>query len=158
MHPARFTMVTPNRNRLQSLRRVIGSWQRCPEVSEIVVVDFGSLEPIHTADFEVPDKIRVVRVDNADSWRIGLAINIGVDYAETELVCKLDSDIAIEDVRLFERLDLDKAFYWLRQHGLSERPFEPASLVEVPHSPETRAATEMLNSLVSRYLSESGGF
>lgn len=106
-----FSIVTPNRDRLEPLRHVIGSWQSCPDVGEIIVVDFGSHEPIKPAHFPRAEKLRIVRVVNADCWRIGLAINIGVDQAASELICKLDSDILIRDSSMLARLDLEGAFY-----------------------------------------------
>ena len=76
-----------------------------------MIVDFGSREPIGPAHFASADKLHIVRVANADCWRIGLAINIGVELAASDLICKLDSDIGIRDCSLFDRLDLENAFY-----------------------------------------------
>jgi glycosyltransferase involved in cell wall biosynthesis len=106
-----FSIVTPNRDRLSTLQRVIGSWQACRHVSEIIIVDFGSREPIAPGHFASTDKLHIVRVENADCWRIGLAINIGVQLASGERICKLDSDIAIRDDALLSRVDLEGAFY-----------------------------------------------
>ncbi len=92
-----YSIVTPNRNRVQILAEVVPSWQRAPLVQDIVVVDFGSDVPITHAHFSDPAKIKIVRVANPDDWRIGLAINIGVDHAACDDICKLDSDIEIQD-------------------------------------------------------------
>jgi glycosyltransferase involved in cell wall biosynthesis len=106
-----FSVVTPNRNRLASLQKVIPSWQRCEQVSEIVVVDFGSQTAITREHFESPDKIRLVRVLNPDCWRIGLAINLGVDQCRNDTICKLDSDIEIRDGAGLAAQDTATAFY-----------------------------------------------
>lgn len=105
------SVVTPNRNRLSTLLRVIPTWQRCEQVGEIVVVDLGSDRPIALEHFESTQKIRIVRAVNADCWRIGLAINLGVDHASHEAICKLDSDIEIRDGAALAAGELSSAFY-----------------------------------------------
>jgi len=106
-----FSVVTPNRNRLASLQRVVPSWQRCEAVAEIVIVDFGSDRAITLADFESPRKIRIVRVLNPDCWRIGLAINLGVDHSSTDVICKLDSDMEILEGAAFAASNVSATFY-----------------------------------------------
>jgi len=106
-----YSVVTPNRNRLDSLREVLPGWQQAPLVSEIVIVDFGSDRPIELADFRDRRKLKLVRVSNTDEWRIGLAINLGVDQAGAEHIVKLDSDIELRDPAWLSRLDLANAFY-----------------------------------------------
>jgi glycosyltransferase involved in cell wall biosynthesis len=105
------SIVTPNRNRLTSLQKVVPSWQHCEQVSEIVVVDFGSQTAITPQHFDSPEKIRVVRVLNADCWRIGLAINLGVDHCRNDTIFKLDSDIEIRDGAALSAHSTDEAFY-----------------------------------------------
>ncbi len=106
-----FSVVTPNRNRLESLREVLPSWQAAPLVSEIVVVDFGSDRPIEPADFADRRKLKLVRVSNTDEWRIGLALNLGIDQADAAAICKLDSDIEIKDADWLATVDTAAAFY-----------------------------------------------
>jgi len=111
MHADHFSVVTPNRNRLGTLIEVLPSWQRCSQVAEIVVVDLGSRAPIRFDDFESGSKLKLVRVLNCDCWRIGLAINLGVDQASFDGICKLDSDIELLDGAALATMDLDAAFY-----------------------------------------------
>lgn len=106
-----FSIVTPNRNRLASLQKVMPSWQRCEQVSEIIVVDFGGEPAITPQHFESPHKISLVRVLNADCWRIGLAINLGVDQCRNDTICKLDSDIEIRAGAELGALSTAEAFY-----------------------------------------------
>ena len=112
-----YAVVTPNRNRLATLREVVPSWQAAPLISEIVVVDFGSERPIEHADFADRRKLKLVRVSNTDEWRIGLALNIGIDHASTKTICKLDSDIEITDATWLSRIDTHAAFYRGRYDG-----------------------------------------
>lgn len=106
-----YSVVTPNRNRLSTLVEVLPSWQAAPLVGEIVIVDFGSEMPIRLADFADARKLKIVRVSNTDEWRIGLAINIGVDHAASGLICKLDSDIEIKRPSWLAEIDPAEAFY-----------------------------------------------
>jgi glycosyltransferase involved in cell wall biosynthesis len=112
-----YAVVTPNRNRLASLREVVPSWQAAPLVSEIVVVDFGSETPIEPADFADRRKLKLVRVSGTDEWRIGLALNIGVDQAGAAAICKLDSDIEIKHADWLSGADTGAAFYRGRYDG-----------------------------------------
>jgi glycosyltransferase involved in cell wall biosynthesis len=111
MRADHFSVVTPNRNRLGTLIEVLPSWQRCEQVAEIVVVDLGSRVPIRFDDFQSASKIKLVRVLNSDCWRIGLAINLGVDQASFDGICKLDSDIELLDGAALASMALDAAFY-----------------------------------------------
>jgi glycosyltransferase involved in cell wall biosynthesis len=106
-----YSLVTPNRDRLEHLRQTLPSWQESATISEIVVVDFGSAVPIRLGDFDRPDKLRIVRVENTDRWRIGMAINVGVDLARCDYICKFDSDIAIVDEKRLAGLDLTTSFF-----------------------------------------------
>ncbi len=112
-----YAVVTPNRNRLATLQEVLPSWQAAPLVSEIVVVDFGSERPIEPADFADRRKLKLVRVSGTDEWRIGLALNIGVDHAQCEAICKLDSDIEITNATWLSGVDTQAAFYRGRYDG-----------------------------------------
>jgi glycosyltransferase involved in cell wall biosynthesis len=61
-------------------------------IDEIVVVDFGSLEPIAFSHSD--SRVRVVRVD-AKRWSLGEAINVGVLAAKGDVLAKTDADILI---------------------------------------------------------------
>jgi hypothetical protein len=106
-----FTIVSPNRNRVDSLAKVLPSWQRVPSIAQIVIVDFGSEPPIALQHFASPAKIKIIRVTNSAVWRIGLAINIGCDFANEARIVKLDSDIEIRDASCLQAWDLGAAFY-----------------------------------------------
>ncbi|AXK81770.1 glycosyltransferase [Pseudolabrys taiwanensis] len=106
-----FSIVTPNRNRLEHLKQALPSWQRAHLISEIVIVDYGSDHPIKLEEFSAADKVKLVRVEGAVDWRIGHATNIGIDFATNERILKLDSDIVLDDERCLEKIDLTGCFY-----------------------------------------------
>jgi len=106
-----FSIVTPNRNRLEHLKQALPSWQQFRLISEIVVVDYGSDRAIRIDDFATADKLKIVRVEGTVDWRIGHASNIGIDFASREKVFKLDSDIILDDGDWLEKVDLTDRFY-----------------------------------------------
>jgi glycosyltransferase involved in cell wall biosynthesis len=115
-----YSLVTPNRNRQDSLRRVVASWQATPLIDEIVIVDYGSNDPIRHQQFENPEKLKIVRVENSTEWCIGLAINIGVDLAASDAICKFDSDVTLTASDWLVGLDLRDGFYRGHYaHGIS---------------------------------------
>ncbi|MDJ0992537.1 MAG: glycosyltransferase [Dinoroseobacter sp.] len=88
--------VVPFRNwSLDRLRTCIDCLRALPPITEIILVDFGSLDPLSP----VPG-CRVVRV-NADRWCLSEAINIGIAEAQNDVVMKIDADVRLvvdEDV------------------------------------------------------------
>ena len=106
-----FSLVTVNRNRLANLLQVLPSWLEIADVSEIVVVDFGSFPPIARVGVLAHKKIKLVTVEQTDGWRIGLAINIGVDHATSNRILKLDSDIILMPGQSLRHLDLNRNFF-----------------------------------------------
>lgn len=105
-----FSVVTPNRNRVDSLKAVISSWASQQLISEIIVVDYGSERPIKIDDLPASRKTKIVRVEGTDEWRIGHASNIGIDFATNQHVCKLDSDVLINNSEWLAGLDLRSTF------------------------------------------------
>jgi glycosyltransferase involved in cell wall biosynthesis len=117
-----FSIVTPNCERFDHLKLVLPSWQRARLVSEIVVVDYGSNPPIDLGD---ADKVCIIRVENAHDWRPGHAVNIGFDFATSEQVIRLDSDIILDDEHWIAGIDLAKAFY-RGNYGVSKAKLDRA--------------------------------
>ena len=60
-------------------------------ISEIIVVDFGSQEPVRIPE---DSGIRLLRLE-ADTWSLSEAINAGVAAASNEVIAKTDADILI---------------------------------------------------------------
>ena len=106
-----FSIVTPNRDRLEHLKQAIQTWQDKKLVAEIVVVDYGSTPPVQHRDFQSAEKIKIIRVEGTADWRIGHAINIGFDFASNRLVMKLDADVLINRDEWLNGLDLEKSFF-----------------------------------------------
>lgn len=79
---------------LERVLACIDSFAALPNatISEIVVVDFGSLHPIEIGGRH--SRLRTIRVE-AKRWSLGEAINVGVLAATNEVIAKTDADMLI---------------------------------------------------------------
>jgi len=96
---AGISLVTCCMNREQNLVRAMSSWVACPELAEIVVVDWSSAQPVRealdAAGINDP-RIRVVRVENEPRWILSYAFNLGFRVAACDKILKVDADIVLE--------------------------------------------------------------
>ena len=139
------TEPQPAGGEAKKARKAQGECPLC--LSEIVIVDFGSDEPIGVQQFQSPDKIKIVRVDNSDRWRIGLAINIGVVFSTSDRICKFDSDIALVDDGALAGLDTSDKFYrgdWRGSVSNGQVIFEKAAWKQVGGYNESHTRLEDL--------------
>jgi dolichol kinase len=83
-------------------------------VHEIIIVDWGSREPIRSVllqHYLLDPRIQVISVEPPVPWSISRAINLAADFASGELLLKLDSDTELMP-GFFEHHQLpSKAFY-----------------------------------------------
>ncbi|MCP9778605.1 MULTISPECIES: glycosyltransferase family 2 protein [unclassified Cyanobium] len=93
-------LITPCRNRVEYLRDSLPSWLACPQLQQIIVVDFNSTTPVieELGDLS-SERVTVVRVEDESLWRQGRAQNIGLGLAEADLVLKTDADVATVNIR-----------------------------------------------------------
>lgn len=92
------SLVTCCRDREANLIRALASWLACPEIAEIVVVDWSSKTPVRAAltDAGIADaRIRVVRVENEPRWVLSWAFNLGFRVATGDRILKADADILL---------------------------------------------------------------
>ena len=72
---------------LDRLKTCLTHLRRFPSITEVIVVDFGSSQPVPN----LPD-CHVVRVE-ADRWCLSEANNIGISEATNDVVMKIDADV-----------------------------------------------------------------
>lgn len=72
---------------IERLSTCVEAFSAYPQITEVIVVDFGSAIPLEPAD-----KYRVVRVE-ADTWCLSEANNIGIAEAHNDIVLKIDADV-----------------------------------------------------------------
>ena len=106
------SIVTRVRNRQEHLLQSLPSWIAQPLVGDIVIVDYGSLEPINPGILEMSDKIRLCTVHNTPLWKSAKAINIGVQWAICPNVLRLDCDISlVNDLKKYLDAKTEKNFF-----------------------------------------------
>jgi glycosyltransferase involved in cell wall biosynthesis len=92
-------LVTPCRNRIDSLKNSLPSWAECDLIRRIIVVDFSSTKQvIEELDALSNPRLTVVRVEDEPLWRQGRAQNVGLGLSDAELVIKIDADVSIVDI------------------------------------------------------------
>ncbi|MCP2669704.1 galactosyltransferase-related protein [Maricaulaceae bacterium EIL42A08] len=107
------SLVTACRNRNENLKRALPSWIACPQITEIVIVDWTSEIPVaeDLAGSGISDhRIRVVRVDDEPRWILSYAFNLGFQSAKCARILKADADIVIEPDFFNRNLLRPKAF------------------------------------------------
>jgi hypothetical protein len=93
------SLVTSAKNRTENLLKALTTWLACPEISEVVIVDWGSDAPVRAAIDAAgftDQRIRVVRVENEPRWILSYAFNIGFRVARYDRILKADADITLE--------------------------------------------------------------
>lgn len=93
------SLVTCCMNREENLLRALPSWLACPEIAEVVIVDWSSERPVRAALDAAglaDPRIRVVRVEGEPRWILSCAFNAGFRVAACDQVLKADADIVLE--------------------------------------------------------------
>lgn len=93
------SIVTCAMNRTENLLKALPTWLACSEVTEVVLVDWSSKEPVAialTAAGIADRRIRIVRVDGEPRWILSYAFNIGFRFAHGASIVKTDADIQLK--------------------------------------------------------------
>ena len=112
------SIVCGVKDRLEHLALAVSSWLRCPEVDEIVIVDWSSSEPVMFQD----QKITMVRVTGQPYWVASKCHNLGLRLARGALVLRLDAD-DMHEPEFFRQHPLkatDGVFYFVDQTRVRE--------------------------------------
>ena len=97
--PDGVSLVTSCRNRNDNLFLALPSWLECPEVSEVVIVDWSSTERVSaglTANDLHDPRIKVLRVEDEPRWILSYAFNLGFRSALFDKILKVDADIVVD--------------------------------------------------------------
>lgn len=104
------SLVTCSMNRTSNLMRALESWIACPEIREIVIVDWSSENPVrdelkrHGID---DPRLRTLRVEGESRWILSYAFNAGFRVASCNRILKADADIVVSP-DFFARNPLNK--------------------------------------------------
>lgn len=77
-------------DRMGHLSQALPTWLACPEVTEVVIVDWSSSKPLPNCARD--PRVRVVMVDGQSHWHASKCHNLGLRLARGELVLRLDAD------------------------------------------------------------------
>jgi hypothetical protein len=91
----RISAVTACMNRNAHILETLPTWLASKRFEEIIIVDYGSLEPLDqalaSAGFLDHPSIRLIRVE-AENWCLAEAFNTGLFQAQAPFTMKLDAD------------------------------------------------------------------
>lgn len=105
----KITAVFPIMNRNHHVWQTVPSWISCEEISEIVLVDWSSANPIHMDEncknICGNKKIKIIRVENEQYFLSpSFALNIGIDMSSGSNILKLDIDHKLVNKNLLKIL------------------------------------------------------
>ena len=97
------TVVTAVMNRGDQLLESLPSWLALDQISEIIIVDWSSSEPVAgLVENFASTKIHVIRVDGEADWHLAGAFNTGLRHVTSSQVMKLDADHKLQS-KFFSR-------------------------------------------------------
>lgn len=92
------SLVTCCMNRSENLLNALRSWMACPEIDEILIVDWSSDQPVaqalQAAGMSDP-RLRILRVEDEPRWVLSYAFNAGFRLARHAQILKADADIVL---------------------------------------------------------------
>ena len=107
------SLATGCMNRIASLRWALPSWLDCPQIDEIVIVDWSSNRPVHEELSDFQDKrIRFVRVEGQPFWCAARCHNVEILTTRSDNLIRIDSDVRLVQ-GFFEHHTLtDDSVFW----------------------------------------------
>jgi len=106
------SVTTRCMNRITSLRWALPSWLACPEVNEVVVVDWSSQVPIHAELRDLTDpRILHVRVEGQTHWYAARCHNVEIAASTSEALLRIDSDVRLHP-NFFQQHPLADNVFW----------------------------------------------
>jgi predicted glycosyltransferase involved in capsule biosynthesis len=81
-------------DRSDNLHKAIRSCLKHPDITEIIVLDYGSKTPFQT-EYD-SQKIKIYRIESP-YWHLSKAYNIAIQLAKSDIIVKLDADYLLLD-------------------------------------------------------------
>ena len=91
MEDKKISIITACKNRIDALKLNLFSWLKFSEVTEIIIVDWSSDEPIDYLT-EIDSRIKVIRVDNKKYFNQPQPLNLAAKMAIGDYILKVDVD------------------------------------------------------------------
>ena len=96
-----FSLVVACKNRTENLVKTLPSWLCIDKITEYIVVDYDSDEPISEnssfKSWKDNAQIEIVRVTDKEKFNLGQAYNLAVDCCTNNNIIKIDADHACID-------------------------------------------------------------
>jgi len=108
------TIVSACMNRNNNLAIAITSWIKCEEINEIIIVDWGSEEPVSktlTKNGIYDDRIKIISNSNVNNWNLCKAFNLGFKHVSFDKILKLDADVVLRK-EFFNFHKIDDGIYY----------------------------------------------
>ena len=108
----RLTLTTGSLDRLEHLRRSLATWIACPELDEIIIVDWGNEVPLlQCLNNFVDPRIVVARAEGQKHWHNSKCHNLELQMASGEQILRLDSDYLLRP-NFFRRHELKNGCFF----------------------------------------------
>jgi len=120
------SVVSCCRNRLENLARALPGWLACAEIDEVILVDWGSDQPVQAglkARGIEDARLKILRFDQAAGWILAQAFNVAFRAAAHEKILKLDADILL-DSGFFKAIDLPEGGFVAGNWRLADKDQE----------------------------------
>lgn len=117
------SVVTCCMNRSENLLKAIASWVACPQINEIIIVDWNSTIPFgdELAAAGIHDeRILIARVNDQPRWILSYAFNLGFRLASYDKILKTDADIIIRPA-FFEDNELRESTFLSGDWRIAEK-------------------------------------
>ena len=101
------SVFTACMNRESNLLISLKSWLQFDEIDEIIIVDWSSNSPLTLGH----PKVKLIRVDDEDSWHLSRAYNLSFQFTSKNKICKLDSDYILKKNFFDEHVIEPQVFY-----------------------------------------------
>jgi hypothetical protein len=111
------SIVCVSMNRTENILQSLPYWLKVRFCHEIVILDFGSTEPLSEVLKQhniTNEKLKIYRVDNVTQWHLSKAYNLAIKLASHKNIYKLDSDDCCNKFLILNHPLNDKNIYY---HG-----------------------------------------
>ena len=130
MSDKKFTIISACMNRSAMLRVSLQSWIGNPLVSEIIIIDWSSKDPISWAETLDP-RIQVIRIDGQKTFNKSKSLNIGISASSGDFIMQMDVDYILNPyynlVEVFQKKITERDFIvcsgWIGEGKGTGQPF-----------------------------------
>ena len=109
------TLCCAIKNRWDMLVQSLPTWLACMDVSEILIVDYGSDISVYESlkDLKMLDeRIRVIQVLGVNQWCLSKAYNIAMYHAKYNIIVKMDTDYKLTNPEFFKNHILKEGVFF----------------------------------------------